>query len=152
MFIVPAAEAVTRAPFIEIDKLDDASPAIWAVTYFECQNIDPNRMRARLMDVATREGGIVNPYPGGGVLIGERVDRLRKMIAIAREIDTAESTEFRRHELPEGTDADAAAFTLRGLFDNGARFAPAPGGKAIIARIRPHQHEEVTKAIKAMKE
>jgi hypothetical protein len=150
-FIVPAAEAMTRTRFVPVDKLDEVNPAEWVVTWFACRNYDPARMRGRLMDTVTREGGTVNPYAGGGVLLAERADRLRNVLKIAREIDAAEATEFRAHTLPEGVNADEAVKALRELFDSDARFAAAPGGKKIIARVRSHQHDQVTEAISSMK-
>jgi hypothetical protein len=149
--IIPAALAITQAKFIPVEDLDKANPATWAVTYFHCVNIDPNNLRGKLHAVANREGGIVNPYPGGGVLIGDRVDRIIKMLEIAKVIDAGEKSECRAHALPEGMDVEAAARTLRGLFDTDAKFMVAADGRRIVARVRPHQHDEVATAISSMK-
>ncbi|MCB9932607.1 MAG: hypothetical protein H6841_04205 [Planctomycetes bacterium] len=156
--VVPAVEAPTLAPIIKEDALETAAGWQWVTLVYAPAHADENALRGALQNLTTRQGGMINPVQGGGLLICDRADRVREMHKAARELDANIATEIKAHDVPVGVNADDAVKALRELFGQSRKFAMNPptftratGEARVIIRGSAGLHAEAAEALKAMK-
>lgn len=138
--IVPGVEAVTHAPVVTEQELAALNSARYTCCLVTLHYADPNSMTALLRNMVCRQSGTVQPMQdSGGILIGDRCDRVRQLVALARKIDEGAKAVIRYFAVPEAAVPADVVETLVALFANdyrmrNVRFATAPNRQGIIVR------------------
>jgi hypothetical protein len=156
--IIPTAEATTSSRAVTVAELETTPAWQWINLIYQPANVDENALRGALQNLASRQGGSVNPVSGGGLLICDRADRVRELCKVADAIDSAMASEVKAYEAPPGIKADAAIKILHDLFSTAQKFRANPptftrgaGETAIMVRGTSDLHAEVADALKVMK-
>ncbi|MBZ0136648.1 MAG: hypothetical protein K8I27_09775 [Planctomycetes bacterium] len=157
--IIPAAEAVTNAPVVEIVNLESTPDWQWITVVMKPENAEVNALRGALQNLTTRQGGVVNPVAGSNaLLVCDRADRVKDLYALALKLDEENKAEIRKYEVPAGIEPANAIKALKELLDaprrpgmNVPTYTQAIGEDIVIVRATPKFHEDVAAAFAAMK-
>jgi hypothetical protein len=97
---------------------------------------------------------MVQPIKPASLIICDRADRVTQLVKLVREMDSALESTTVRYVLPEGMDAVETVTMLGQLFPPMARtrtFAPAPGGKAVLAHANSADQVLIAQAVNALR-
>jgi len=143
--IVPIAEAVTFAPVLTEEELGRADDWTWACVLVRLQYADYIRLANDVRFKRRDSRPFIQPASPNFILMVDRVDRLKVLVAEAREAD--KPTTYERHTV---RDSDAAIQTLRKQFQGkGAAFTISPSGN-IVVRADENLHKEIAEAVAAL--
>lgn len=154
--ILPAAEMGAHAPTISIEELATVN----AGRYYNClvplAHADANSITGMARNLTTRQGGMVQPIPSANVvLICDRCDRVRELVALVQEIDARLKPVVRFYEIPaEAAPADAVKLMQQLIPNQPGRenkFAEMPGKHGVIASAPAHVHTHIEAIVAAMK-
>lgn len=144
--IVPATEACTQAPIVDIEAARKTPGWRWVTVRIPLRFSDPNAVRAALQNLMSRQGGSVNPIQQPQFLLAcDRADRLQRVIDACEAFEAEGGRrKAKTYVLPPGISANSAAAGFSTIIGSERYNQPTPAAAAVndttvVVRATPEQ-------------